>query len=438
MKITITITTLILAVAATLGWRQWNALQQLRAVEHALASKAANPTTVTKPGSDSHAPGTRMSRTEREAEARTTAAKLIASLNEAGKQIPGDPYQEMEKRVKIVLAQMDQMNGVQLRVMIEDFRTSTDMEDPWFLRKEAIGVAIDALADTDPASAMALLTDKGGQLNDLMFEGYDRVIGKWASTDPLAALAWVRENRAKINKHEGLRAFVIGLAAKDPKLAMQSLVEFGTYEIHGDGEYEGNPNFSVAQQIARTARTLEDRTAMLGILRELADSPGDDPDNIKGLIVENALHAMAEGLSTYDSARTTAWLESLDLRPGEAAHLMRVLPNSEINATGEAGKWQRENQQAVEKWLTQAADGPARRTAASTSATNAASRQAEPEQHPEPTPGPYPVAGTVDGRPGFVASPYNGKIIDVRGVSSGTLVADPSCPAAEKKYFRVP
>ena len=437
MKIPITITTLILAVTATLGWRQWNALQQLRAVEHALASKAANPTTVTKPGSDSHAPGTRMSLTEREAEARTTAAKLIASLNEAGKQIPGEPYQEMEKRVKKVLAQMDQMNGLQLRVMIEEFRTSTDMEDPWFLRKEAIGVAIDALADTDPQAAMTILTDMGGQLNDLMFEGYDRVIGKWASTDPLAALAWVRENKAQINKHEGLKAFVIGLAAKDPKLAMQSLVEFGVYSFHVEEE-GGNPDFSVAQQIARTARTLEDRTAMLAILRELAESPGDDPDNIKGLIVENALHAMAEGLATYDSARTTAWLESLDLRPGEAAHLMRVLPGSEINATGEAGKWQRENQQAVEKWLKQAADGPARRTAVSASATNAASRQAEPEPHPEPTPGTYPVAGTVVGRPGFVASPFNGKIIDVRGVSSGALVADPTFPTSEKKYFRIP
>ena len=68
----------------------------------------------------------------------------------------------------------------------------------------------------------------------------------------------------------------------------------------------------------------------------------------------------------------------------------------------------------------------------------AASLQAEPEPRPEPTPGIYPVAGTVDGRPGFVASPYNGKIIDVRGVPSGTLVADPTFPPSEKKYFRIP
>ncbi|MCX6864691.1 MAG: hypothetical protein NTV46_00480, partial [Verrucomicrobia bacterium] len=326
----------------------------------------------------------------------------------------------------------------QLRVMIEEFRTSTDMEDPWFMRKNAIGVAIDALADTDPQAAMTILTDMGGQLNDLIFEGYDRVIGKWASTDPLAALAWVKKNRTKIGKHDGLNAFVIGLAAKDLKLAFQSLVEFEAYDLHGDGEYEGRPDFSVAEKIARTARTLEDRTVMLEILRELADNAGDDPDYVVGYTCEHALHVMAEGLATYGCARVTAWLESLDLRPGEAAQLLHALRNSKVTATGEAGTRQRENQQAVEKWLIQAVGDPAKRPAVFASADTVAARPSEPENHPEPVPGNYPVAATVDGRPGFVASPFNGKIIDVRDVPSGTLVADPTFPASEKKYFRIP
>ena len=117
MKIRIAITTLIITVSATLGWQQWNALEQLQAMEQALTSKAANLTVDAKTGSDSHTPGTRKSRADREAEARTTAAKLIASINEAGKQIPGEPYQEMVKRVNKVLAQMSQMNSLQLRVM---------------------------------------------------------------------------------------------------------------------------------------------------------------------------------------------------------------------------------------------------------------------------------------------------------------------------------
>ena len=60
-----------------------------------------------------------------------------------------------------------------------------------------------------------------------------------------------------------------------------------------------------------------------------------------------------------------------------------------------------------------------------------------------PTPPPEPkrdftVATKVPGKDGFVFSPYNNKVIDVRGISTGTLVQDPTYPAAEKKYFRVP
>jgi len=61
---------------------------------------------------------------------------------------------------------------------------------------------------------------------------------------------------------------------------------------------------------------------------------------------------------------------------------------------------------------------------------------------PEPTEptgrGGVQVARPVPGKPGFVFSPFNNKIIDVKGIPSGTLVQDPTYPASEKKYFRVP
>jgi hypothetical protein len=49
-----------------------------------------------------------------------------------------------------------------------------------------------------------------------------------------------------------------------------------------------------------------------------------------------------------------------------------------------------------------------------------------------------PVAEPVADKPGYVKSPFSGKIIDVRGIPAGTLVADPTFPASEKKHFRVP
>ena len=50
----------------------------------------------------------------------------------------------------------------------------------------------------------------------------------------------------------------------------------------------------------------------------------------------------------------------------------------------------------------------------------------------------YSFANKVPGKDGFVFSPYNNKVVDVRDIPSGTLVQDPTYPAADKKYFRVP
>ncbi|HEY5893104.1 MAG TPA: hypothetical protein VIT91_07725 [Chthoniobacterales bacterium] len=64
-----------------------------------------------------------------------------------------------------------------------------------------------------------------------------------------------------------------------------------------------------------------------------------------------------------------------------------------------------------------------------------------PEVTPVPTPTPtpaaqdYPVATAIEGKPGFVVSPYNSSgIVDVRGYPPGTEVRDPY----SGKIFLVP
>ncbi|TAE74557.1 MAG: hypothetical protein EAZ65_09605 [Verrucomicrobia bacterium] len=49
-----------------------------------------------------------------------------------------------------------------------------------------------------------------------------------------------------------------------------------------------------------------------------------------------------------------------------------------------------------------------------------------------------PVARPIPGKVGMVFSPFNNKPIDVKGIPSGRLVADPTYPPSEKKHFRVP
>lgn len=50
----------------------------------------------------------------------------------------------------------------------------------------------------------------------------------------------------------------------------------------------------------------------------------------------------------------------------------------------------------------------------------------------------WPFGIPVPGNEGFVYSPYNNKLIDVRTMASGTLVKDPDDPADSRNFFRVP
>lgn len=65
--------------------------------------------------------------------------------------------------------------------------------------------------------------------------------------------------------------------------------------------------------------------------------------------------------------------------------------------------------------------------------TEPAKKEQEPKKSSD-----YPVASKVPSKDGFVFSPYNNKVIDVRGIASGTVVSDPTYPLAEKKFFHVP
>ena len=61
-----------------------------------------------------------------------------------------------------------------------------------------------------------------------------------------------------------------------------------------------------------------------------------------------------------------------------------------------------------------------------------------PRPLPPDTKPTYPVAKKAPGKEGFVLSPYNQKLVDVRGIESGKLVRDPTYDPSEKKFFRVP
>jgi hypothetical protein len=70
--------------------------------------------------------------------------------------------------------------------------------------------------------------------------------------------------------------------------------------------------------------------------------------------------------------------------------------------------------------------------------TNQATTSPKPTSNTAMPNGRLPTASKVPGKAGFVFSPHNNKVVDVRDIPSGTLVQDPTYPAADGKYFRVP
>jgi hypothetical protein len=70
--------------------------------------------------------------------------------------------------------------------------------------------------------------------------------------------------------------------------------------------------------------------------------------------------------------------------------------------------------------------------------TNQATTSPKQDSNTAMSSGTWRTASKVQGKPGFVFSPHNNKVVDVRDIPSGTLVQDPTYPAADRKYFRVP
>jgi hypothetical protein len=82
---------------------------------------------------------------------------------------------------------------------------------------------------------------------------------------------------------------------------------------------------------------------------------------------------------------------------------------------------------------------PAEAPVTQTNPTNTPPQQeATPKPPVEEKRNEYAIANKVPGKDGFVFSPYNNKIVDVRDIPSGTLVQDPTYTGAGKGYFRVP
>ena len=375
MKIPVAAAILILLVAALFGTQNQQRLAVVRAGHAKLVAEAAQlGISLDSSHADDPVRITKRGREDKGAAAKLAAAEFIAFAREmeAMEKKGGPPDEAQQKRVMEIMDRMMSLDSAQLKILIAEVRATKDLKDE--TRQGLIGFSIMTLANDHPQAALALLTEssdlfKGEGMGEHVVASS---LGKWAKDDPLAAVEWVKKNSAKfpdLITDNAKRGLISGAAAQDPKLAFKLIGELGIKEV----------TFPITGIIS-AAKTAEDRTAVLGALREHLATITDEA--ARHNVANNAVVSLARSVVKEGFEAGTKWIASANLNPAELESFASGLSSSEKK--GEEGQWiewigttlppdkaddqirnivrnwTEDDFQAAGKWLTTAPDGPAK------------------------------------------------------------------------------
>ena len=390
MKISIGLSILILAAAATLGWHDHQRLVTVREHHTQLVAEAATLGIALDP---SHpADPVRITKRERgnkEMDAKAAATEFIAFAKEmeAIEKRGSPPDEATQKRIMEFMDRMMSLDSAQLKILIAEIRADQSLKDE--SRQGLIGFSIMTLANDHPQTALALFTESADLFKDsnMMSEHLiSSSLAKWAKEDPLAALEWVRKNGEKfpdLVTDDAKGGMISGTAANDPQLAFKLIGELGIKD-----------RSQVISGIMSAARTPEERTATLAALREHLVTLTDEKTRAE--TAAEAMRALAHeivGKQSFESA--SQWIAAAKLGPEELQNFADGLNNSTttgkqgqwiewVGHTLPAGKsdgsirnlvrnWTENDYQAAGKWLSSTPDGPAKLTAIRTYAETVSS-----------------------------------------------------------------
>lgn len=374
MKISILLSLLILAVAGVFAWQGELRLVEVRKA-HREVVEAARGLGISVEVGEEGGPASKTARRDREGREdviKTFAAELVAFAKrmEEAERGDGGSDEELEKEMMEIMRRFLELNPAQLKELIAEFKVNTEIEDE--MREEIIGFSIMMLATDSPEAALALYVESAETLdeNGVGEEVVASALGQWAESDPLAALAWIRENGEKhpeMVTDDAKVSVISGAARQDIALAFRLMDELDLE--HKNDAIEG---------IARAATTPEGRLELLGIVRGLAN----DRDGIAG----RALSELGSQITKSGFDKTIAWLEQAELSDGERDQFLFGDADYQLNGE-ETGKWlewmgsemsdergtkrlgnmmrawTRKDFRAAGKWLGEAEDGPTKETA---------------------------------------------------------------------------
>jgi len=380
MKHSISITVIILAVAAAFGWQGRRQLASVRATHDRLVEEA-HALGIATGAAETGKGGVRTRHHERPdkvAAAMATAREFIALAREMEEsdQLGGQPDHESMKRIVDFMDRLLSLDASQMKLVIEEFNAASDLKDE--TRRQFLTISIMMLANDHPRAALDVITESS-DLAPLANQFLGGALTNWAKTDPFGALEWIRANKEThpdLVTDDAMTHVIAGAATQDPALAFQLLGELD----------ESNRHLGVSM-ITQAASTPEQRSATLAALRKYAEKTHS------GEILKQGIRNL-----TFDSRNkigfeaSAAWIESANLTTEELAfatqHMHNRVKTSDsgqwiewLAASGlpeEVSKertydlaleWTGKDYQAAGSWLANAPDSPQKHAAVSAYAT---------------------------------------------------------------------
>lgn len=270
---------------------------------------------------------TKRERSDTEREAKEVAKEMIAFAleMEAMMEDGGNPDGEMQKRVADFMDSMFSLSASQLKIVIEEFRNSTELSGD--MRDGIIMFAIMTLAEDHPATALAILTEAGDLADNEMISEHvlSSSLANWAEKDPTAAMEWVRENGEKfpdLVTDDVKASLVKGAGEYDMTLAFNLISELGMT----------NPQ-NALQELASAAKNDTERTEFVNLLRDYLKTTEEGEERQSG---STAISGLVRGLIKDGFESSSTWM-SENLSPEEMSKIASSVGNTSKGA--DKGKW---------------------------------------------------------------------------------------------------
>lgn len=335
MKASICLTVFILALGASVGWREVQRISAARELRQKLTSEAA-ASGFSREGELPTAFKPRKRR-KPEVRARFVLDGYIASFRDYERMAASGDLQVaeagMNERFVELQEQIRCLDVDEAKLLIAELRSCREIDADRC--QNLIQSIIEEIAEDHPSIALEILSESAASGADASLQSSHRdmiasSIKKWAGDDAAAAMEWVRKSKGifPVNLMDGAKqALIEGAAIRDPQAALHLLGEVDM-EDPSDGMIS----------IMDACKSPEQMTAVLSGLQDYLGSIKDEKRKAEARQNAVGFMACAAARSGFDSG--TKWLASVNPSADEMTSFASNLSGniSEINGD-EAAKW---------------------------------------------------------------------------------------------------